>query len=181
MALNWHQIGWIGCTGILSGLAVLINPRITGIVGYTINLLTNPPSQQLIEEWQSPAPQGLANIFFFISILIFIVALAYSKYQLTITEIILFIGFLWLAWTGQRYVIWYGMVSMPILARLIINLPIKPPIFVVQKNWLNLALAILVFIPALAAQPWFVERLPLPNTYWQQVLRDSSSWTIDWN
>jgi hypothetical protein len=173
MALNWHQIGWIGCTGILSGLAVLINPRITGIVGYTINLLTNPPSQQLIEEWQSPTPQGLANIFFFISILIFIVALAYSKYRLTITEIILFIGFLWLAWTGQRYVIWYGMVSMPILARLIINLPIKPPIFVVHKNWLNLALAILVFIPALAAQPWFVERLPLPKTYWQQVLRDS--------
>ena len=132
--LNWHQIGWIGCTGILSGLALLINPRFTDIVSYTINLLTNPPSQQLIEEWQSPTPQGLANIFFFVSILIFIITLAYSKYRLTITEIILFIGFLWLAWTGQRYVIWYGVISMPILARLIKDLPIKTPVFVFSKK-----------------------------------------------
>jgi hypothetical protein len=174
-ALNWHQIGWIGCTGLLSGLAVLINPRFTGIVSYTINLLTNPPSQQLIEEWQSPTPKGLSNIFFFISILIFIIALAYSKYRPNITEIILFVGFLWLAWSGQRYVIWYGVISMPILARLIKDFPIKAPAFIPQKNWLNLALAILVFIPAIAVQPWFVERLPLPNTYWQQVLRGSKA------
>jgi hypothetical protein len=33
-ALNWHQIGWIGCTGLLSGLALLINPRFTSIIGY---------------------------------------------------------------------------------------------------------------------------------------------------
>jgi hypothetical protein len=174
-AINWHQIGWIGFTGILSALALLINPRFTSIISYTINLLTNPPSQQLIGEWQSPTPQGLANIFFYISILIFIVALAYSKYRLTITEIILFAGFLWLAWSGQRYVLWYGVISMPILARLIKDLPIKTPAFVPQKNWLNLALTILVFIPALAAQPWFVEHLPLPDTYWQQVLRGTSA------
>jgi hypothetical protein len=174
-AINWHSISWIGCTGLLSGLAILINPRFTGIISYTINLLTNPPSQQLIEEWQSPTPQGLANIFFFISILVFIIALAYSKYRLTITEMILFVGFLWLAWSGQRYVIWYGMISMPLLGRLIKDLPLKTPSFVPPKNWLNLALAIIVFIPALAAQPWFVERLPLPDTYWQQVLRGSAA------
>jgi hypothetical protein len=172
-ALNWHQVGWIGCTGILSGLAVLINPRIFGIVSYSIKLLTDPPSQQLIEEWQSPTPQGLANIFFYISILIFIIVLAYSKYRLTVTELLLLVGFLWLAWSGQRYVIWYGVVSMPILARLIKDLPIKTPTFIPQKNWLNLVLAFFIFIPAMAAQPWFVERLPLPDTYWQQVLRGS--------
>jgi len=170
---NWHQIGLIGCTGILSGLAILVNPRFTGIITYTINLLTNPPSQHLIEEWQSPTPQGLSNIFFYISILIFIIVLAYSKYRLTLSEIILFVGFLWLAWSGQRYVIWYGLISMPILARLVKALPIKTPAFVPQKNWVNLALAFLLFIPVIAVQPWFVEKLPLPDTYWQQVLRGS--------
>lgn len=172
-ALNWHQIGWLGSTGILSGVAVLINPRFTSIISYTIKLLTDPPSQQLIEEWQSPTPQGLANIFFYLSILIFIVVLAYSKYRPTITEILLFSGFLWLAWSGQRYVIWYGMIAMPILARMIKDLPIKTPTFVPQKNWLNLALALLIFVPTLLVQPWFVEKLPLPETYWQQVLRGS--------
>jgi hypothetical protein len=172
-ALNLHQIVWIGCTGILSGLAVLINPRFTGIITYTINLLTDPPSQKLIGEWQSPTPQGLSNIFFYISILVFIIVLAYSKYRLTLTEIILFGGFLWLAWSGQRYVVWYGLISMPILARLIKDLPIKTPAFVPQKNWINLALAIMLFIPTIAVQPWFVEQFPLPATYWQQVLRES--------
>jgi hypothetical protein len=172
-ALNWHRIGWFGCTGILSGLAVLVNPRFIGIISYTINLLTNPPSQQLIEEWQSPTPQGIANIAFYIGIIFFIIILAYSKYRLTPTEIILFGGFLWLAWSGQRYVIWYGMVTIPLLARLIKDLPIKMPAFIPQKNWLNLALSILLFVPAIAVQPWFVERIPLPDTYWQQVLRGS--------
>jgi hypothetical protein len=172
-ALNWHQIGWIGCTGLLSAVAILINPRFTGIIGYTINLLTNPPSQQLISDWQSPTPQGIANIFFYISILIFIIVLAFSKYRLKITEIILVCGFLWLAWSGQRYVVWYGFITMPILARLLKDLPVKTPAFIPQKNWINLALAILIFLPTVAVQPWFVERIPLPDTYWKQVLRDS--------
>jgi len=171
--LNWHQIGWIGCTGIMSGIAVLANPRFLGIISYTYNLLTNPPSQQLITEWQSPIPQGIANVTFFISIIFFIIILAYSKYKLNPTEIILFTGLLWLAWSGQRYVIWYGMITITIQARLIKDIPIKLPTFIPQKNWINLALAALLFVPTIAVQPWFVERMPLPNTYWQQVLRSS--------
>jgi hypothetical protein len=174
-AVNWTQIGFLGSTGVLSGLVLLINPRFTGIVSYTINMLTNPPSQQLIEEWQSPSPHGLSNITFFLSILILILAFAYTKYRASPTEIILVVGFLWLAWSGQRYVIWYGMLSMPLLARLIKDLPIRTPAFVPQKNWLNLGLAILVFIPTFAVQPWFIEQIPLPATYSQQVLRGSSA------
>jgi hypothetical protein len=172
-ALNWRQIGWIGGTGILSGLAVLINPRFVGIIRYTTNLLSNQPIQQFIDEWQSPTPQGVANITFYLSILFLIVVMAYSRYRLNPTELLLIVGFLWLAWDGQRSVIWYGMVAMPILARLIRDLPIKMPSFVSQKNWLNLVLAIMLFIPVLAVQPWFVEQIPLPTTYWQQVLRGS--------
>jgi len=174
-ALDWGRIGFIGGTCLASGLALLVNPRFTGIINYSINLLTNPPSQQLIEEWQSPTPQGLANISFYISIVIFIIILAYSKYRLKPTEIILVIGFLWLAWSGQRYVIWYGIISMPILAQMIRELPLKFPTFIPQKNWLNIGIAILLFCPVILVQPWFVERLPLPETYWRQVLRGSAA------
>jgi hypothetical protein len=65
------------------------------------------------------------------------------------------------------------MVTAPILARMILDLPIKTPSFTPQKNWLNLILAIFLFIPLVAVSPWLVERMPLPDTYWQQVLRDS--------
>jgi hypothetical protein len=172
-ALSWRQIGWIGGSSLLSGIAALVNPRFVGIIDYTINLLTDPPSQRLIEEWQSPTPMGLANIFFFISILLFIILLAFSKYRLTSTEIFLMVGFLWLAWSGQRYVIWYGIISVPILGKLVKELPLKTISLVPQKNWLNLALAIIIFIPVILVQPWFVERLPLPETYWGQVLPSS--------
>jgi hypothetical protein len=174
-SLKWNQIGLIGGTGLLSGLAMLINPRFTGIISYTINLLTNPSSQQLIEEWQSPSLHGLSNIVFYTSILVFVLVFAYTKFRPTPSEIILLVGFMWLAWSGQRYVIWYGMISTPLLARLIKDLPIKVPTFVPQKNWLNLGLAILIFIPAVAVQPWFVEHIPLPAQYWQQVLRGSTA------
>jgi hypothetical protein len=88
-ALGWTQVAWIGTAGVFTALATLVNPRFTGIIGYTVKLLTDPSSQKLIEEWQSPTPKGFANIFFFISILLFIVVLAISKYQLSPTEIIL--------------------------------------------------------------------------------------------
>ncbi len=97
--------------------------------------------------------------------------MAFSKYRLTITEILLYAGFLWLAWSGQRYVVWYGIISTPILARLIRDLPIKTPTLIAQKNLLNLVLVIILIIPVILVQPWFVERLPLPDTYWKQVLR----------
>ncbi len=172
-ALNWREVGFLAGTTLASSLAMLVNPRVTGIINYTINLLTNPPSQQLIEEWQSPTPQGIANVTFYASILVFIALLAYSKYRLKPYEIILVIGFLWLAWSGQRYVVWYGMITIPILAQLIKDLPVRMPSFTPQKNWLNLGIAILLFTPVIAVQPWFVERLPLPETFWAQVLRNS--------
>lgn len=172
-ALNWSQIGILAGTVIFSGLAVLVNPRFIGIINYTIKLLTDPSSQQLIEEWQSPTPQGIANIIFYVSILILIILLAYSRYRPSITEIFLVSGFLWLAWSGMRYVVWYGIITMPILAHLIKDLPIKMPRLVPQKNWLNLGIALILFIPVIFVQPWFVERLPLPETFWQQVLRNS--------
>jgi hypothetical protein len=172
-SLNWHQIEWMGCTGLLSGLAILINPRFLGIINYTFKLLTDPSIQQLIEEWQSPTPKGLANIVFFISVLLFIIVLVYSKYRLTPTEIILYSGFLWLAWSGQRSIIWYGMISTPILARLIRDIPLRIHSFVAQKNWVNLVLVVLLFIPVVLAQIGFVEKLPLPETYWKQVIRNS--------
>jgi hypothetical protein len=177
-SLDWRSIGWIAGTGILSFFGVLVNPRFTGIISYTIKLLTDPPSQQLIEEWQSPTPQGIANIAFFVGILIFITVLAFSKYRLTITEILLFVGFLWLAWSGQRYVIWYGIISTPILARLIRDLPVRTPSFTPQRNMINLVLAVVLFIPVLFVQPWFVERLPLPDTYWKQVLRGTPAGSL---
>jgi len=172
-ALTWREIAYLGGTGLLSGLAMFINPRHIGIIGYVLDLMTDQPSQKLIVEWQSPSPAGIANIIFYLSILILIIALVFTKNRLTITESLLVVSFLWLAWSGQRYVVWYGLVSTPIITKAIRGLPISMPQLVPQKNVLNLIISIILFLPVLFVQPWFVERFPLPERYWKLVLRHS--------
>lgn len=164
-ALTVRNAGWFGVIGLFTSLAIVINPRFLKIYGYVLDLMTDRPSQGLIEEWQSPTPNGIANTAFYILILIVMVVLLYSRYRPTPTEILLIIGFLWLAWSGQRYVVWFGMVTMPILARAISDLPVKKISFEPNKNWLNTAIAGFLFMPLLIVQPWFVEHLPLPAAY----------------
>lgn len=156
----------------LSLLALLLNPYGIGVLGYAHRLLTDRPSQTLVVEWASPTPHGIANVTFYLSIVILLLALAYSRHRPSPTETLLLLAFLWLAWNGQRYVVWFGMVAAPILARLLAGAlppwpwPSPPP------RQLNTLLATLLFVPVIAVQPWWVERIPLPEAYWRQVWRD---------
>jgi hypothetical protein len=171
-SLSKKQLGGLAGSTVATLLAVLVNPRFTGIVLYLKNLLANQPVQQFIEEWQSPAPHGLANLVFFGSILLLIIALSISHARLTPSEILLTLAFLWLAWGSQRSVGWYGMVVMPVLGKLVIKIPIRLPTLPVQRNFLNLIIAILLFVPAILVQPWFVDQFPLPATYRAQIQND---------
>ncbi len=172
-ARSWREVGWLAGVSSLTAAATLLNPRGVGIVGYVIGLMTDPPSQTLIVEWQSPTPAGVANSVFYVSIVVLLLALAYSRYRLTPTEALLVVGFLWLAWNGQRYVVWFGMAMMPLLAHALKDLPVRWPVFVVRRNAFNLALLLLLLLPLALAQPWWVEALPLPETYWAQVWRNA--------
>jgi hypothetical protein len=174
-ALSFIEVRWLAIVGILQGVAVLVNPHFINIIHYVYNLMTDKSSQKLVMEWQPPAPNTYATIAFFASILILMAFLAYSHYRPTPTEIILIFSFLWLAWSGLRYVIWFGMVSMPIMARVIRELlKDKTWLAAPQKNVINLILVIILCIPLVAFQPWFITRLPLPPGYFKLVLRDNS-------
>jgi hypothetical protein len=171
-ALSKNQLIWLaGATGAAL-VATLINPRFTGIVTYIKELLANQPVQQLIEEWQSPTPEGWANVAFFISILIIIITMTTSRSRLTPSELMLILAFLWMAWQGQRSVIWYGMVSMPLLAKLFKGVPLRAITIPVQRNALNVLIGISLFIPAVLVQPWFIDKFSLPEAYRAQVLHD---------
>jgi hypothetical protein len=172
-ANSWNSIAWFGLIGLVTIVAALINPQGINIINYVSDLITDPPSQGLIGEWQSPTPQGATNIMFFLSILVLIFALAFSSYQLSITESLIIAGFLWLAWSGQRYIIWYALAVMPVLAKILADIKIRFPEMKVSRNRLNILLAAAVFLPAILVQPWFVNGFPLPQAYWDFVVRES--------
>jgi hypothetical protein len=98
--------------------------------------------------------------------------LTYSLRKPTPTETIMILGFTWLAWSGQRYILWYGLVVVPILVVQIASLPINKLSFVTQTNWLNVLIMLLLLVPLILTQPWFVERLPLSDKYWNKVYRN---------
>lgn len=169
----WRQSAWLGAVTAMMGLATLANPRGLGIVSYVTKLMTDPPSQGLIVEWQSPTPHGISNVAFYLSILLTILVFLYARRAPRPADILLLFGFLWLAWTGQRYVIWYALVAAPILAEAIGNLGLRLLSSPSLHSGLNTALACLLFVPVAAVQPWWVERLSLTETYWAQVHRNA--------
>lgn len=172
-ALSWNKLRWLGVILLLSLLATSINPQFVGIYRYVIGLMTDQPSQSLVVEWQSPTPQGIPNTVFFASILVLFGALLYARYRLTFTEALLTAGFLWLAWSGQRYVVWFGLLTMPHLAAAGAQLlPRRWRVGSLPPNALNTALAVLLCLPLLLALPWVVEGLPLPEAYWAGVWRE---------
>jgi hypothetical protein len=173
VAVSWNSVKWLGLIGLITIIATLINPQGVHIVEYVIDLITDPPSQVLIGEWQSPTPQGVTNSTFYLSILVLIIAITFSNYRPSVNETLLIASFLWLAWSGQRYIIWYAFAVMPVLAQILANLKFKLPRLKASNNRLNLILASVVFLPTILAQPWFVDGFPLPQAYWDFVVRES--------
>ncbi|MBN1919710.1 MAG: hypothetical protein JW892_00575 [Anaerolineae bacterium] len=172
-ALPWIKLRWLGVILLLSLLATSINPQFVGIYRYVVGLMMDQPSQSLVIEWQSPTPQGIPNTVFFVSILALFLALLYARYRLTLTEVFLTVGFLWLAWSGQRYVVWFGLLTMPLLATAGAQLlPRRWIVGSLPPNALNAALAVFLCLPLLLALPWVAENLPLSEEYWKGAWRE---------
>lgn len=160
-ALSWQHVRMLYVALLATLAATLANPLGFGIFGYVRDLLTDPPSQGLINEWQPPTPRTLAGFFFYVSILVLVVAFAYARRRPTITDVLLTLAFTWEAWSGARYVMWFGMVVMPIVAQCMASRPARMP----RPAGANLVLAALFGALLVAVQPPFKAQLPLPPEY----------------
>ena len=167
-ALARRELGWLYASGGGSFLALFLNPRGLGVVDYVRDLVTDPPSQKLIVEWQPPAPTDPPNQVFFASILLLLVAFALGRARLSLTDALLVGGFLWLAWNGMRYVFWFGLVAMPVLAR---SLSGGQAWAIPRQSILaNAVLAVMLLMPAVLVQPWLLRGMPLPDAYFERML-----------
>jgi hypothetical protein len=181
-ALSWEQLRALYLTGGAMLLATLVNPLGLGVFGYLRHLLADPSSQRLINEWQPPTPDNLAGMFFYLSILGLFAAFAFATQRPRIAEIILVSGLAWQAFTGVRYVVWFGMAAMPILVQCLAQPQTRSTIFGIQReyskvawrwnlpNIINLILACFLTLGVITFQPWFKSSLPLPLQYREQFV-----------
>jgi hypothetical protein len=170
-ALTARELAWLLLAAAATGLATLLNPYGPGIYAYLAQM-TNNPSQEFIVEWQHPSPADPVGRLFYAAILGVIAVFALGRRRPGPSEVILLCGFLWLAWSMQRTVTWFGLLAGPVLAgclgRPAATTAAPPPAR--PATLLTGLLAALLLLALVAVQPWFVRRLPLPDYFQARLL-----------
>lgn len=168
-ALAWDRLRMLYVAAAAAAAATLLNPIGPGIYGYVGRLVSNRSIQELIIEWQPPAPRGISGVAFFLSILALLAAFALAQRRPAFTDVLLVCAFLWLAWGGQRNVVWYGMLAMPVLAQVLARR--RPPLFrparSLRQAFPNVLLTLLFLAALTLVQPPFKPGLPFPPPYKQ--------------
>jgi hypothetical protein len=187
-ALPWQRLRWLYIAVAAMGLATLVNPLGIGVFAYVRTLLSDTSSQGLIIEWQSPTPRNIAGGFFYGGVLLVIAAFAFARRRPSITDVILVCGLAWQAFIGVRYVVWFGMVAMPIVVQAIAA---PRPLFASSTpsgrergagTLANGTVVALLLALVLIVQPWTKHLLPLPTEYQAQFVEMPSApqlFTID--
>jgi len=116
-ALRWRELRPLYVALGATLAATLLNPVGVGIFAYVARLLTDAPSQQLVMEWQPPTSESFQGRVFFASLLLLTAVWALGRRRPTLSEVLLVCAFAWLALGGMRYLVWFGMAAMPLLAQ----------------------------------------------------------------
>jgi hypothetical protein len=165
-ALPWPRLRALYAAAAATLAATLLNPQGWAIFGYVRDLLTDAPSQQLINEWQPPTVRSFAGAVFFATLLLLVVAWAYSRHRPTMTDVLVVCAFTWLAWSGMRYVVWWALAALPILAQSLARLrAAKAPLQPARGGAASWLPALLLGGMLVALQPWFKPHLGLPQPY----------------
>lgn len=165
-ALTWERLKDLAFVAVGTLLAIFVNPQGFGIVGYVNLLLSNPSSQNLINEWQPPSPRTLAGGAFFIAVLVLVAAFGLGRRRPSITDVLLACGFGWMAFSASRHVIWFALVAMPLVAQ---SLAAPRSALASERKAIfpiaNAFVAVLLLVLLLMLQPWFKYTLPWPEPY----------------
>jgi hypothetical protein len=162
-APDFRRLAALAAAALATLATTLVNPIGADIFAYVVKLLTDPPSQGLVNEWQPPTVRSLAGQAFFLATLLLIAGLALGRRRLSLTDTLLLCAFLWLAWSGMRYVVWFGMLAMPMLAQCLAR---PAPRIAAQRGDLFAAIIALALVLGVGAlQPPFKSSLNLPDSY----------------
>jgi hypothetical protein len=108
---------------------------------------------------------------FFLGVLALIAAFALARRRPSITDVLIVCGLAWQAFLGARYVVWFGMAAMPIMAqslaaaRVVFSTEGAPAPRAPRRSPANLLTALLLAAIVVALQPWLKPLLPLPAPY----------------
>lgn len=121
----------LGLTTGATVLATFVNPLGVGIYAYLVAMLSNEPLQRWFIEWQPPviSLNLLDTGFWFFSLtLALTLFLALGKRRPSGVDLFWYCGLAWLGFDGVRYVVWFALLLVPLIAeRMALLLPERRP------------------------------------------------------
>jgi hypothetical protein len=101
--------------GVITGLALLLNPRGPAVLGYVRNLLGTSAVTSLVTEWATPTIRDPGGAIFFLFLFLCVGVLTYARHRPDLTDMLLFGAFLWNALGAARNIVWFGFVATPLV------------------------------------------------------------------
>jgi hypothetical protein len=153
----WRRVRQLSYCGIATLLAVVVHPLGFGIFGYVRQMLGNPPLQRWFIEWQPPRNDlsPLNPGFWFFALLLLLAGLmALGPRRPSTTDMLWYTGLAWLAIGGVRYVMWFALMLLPLLAEQIAALwaQRQPE---TRGSAFVMAIGLLLGGAMIAVLPWF--------------------------
>lgn len=165
-ASQWRALlGW----GALTLAATLLNPRGINIYFYVHDVLRHP-STQFSSEWAAPSFKQFTDVYFFLYVIVLAIVLLKAKPRPPLTDWLLILPFLLVAFISGRSIMWFGLVSLPLFALALTSF-IKAPKPVASDGkqlnersatLMNGALVLVVWLMVLLTLPWIKPALGLP-------------------
>lgn len=169
----------LGAALLATLVATLANPEGHRVYTGVHQVLTDPPSQTFVVEWQPPRIDRLDGVVVFHGpFFIVLLALLGSARRPTAWESVLFLGFAAFGLKANRNGIWFSLVAGPILARHLAAMDssglqslrrfawmdrlarsLSRPADANPRHGLNAAIAALALMGTVAASPWVYPRL----------------------
>jgi hypothetical protein len=102
----------------LTVLACIVNPEGQRVFAYVRQLQVEPSVQWFVREWQVSSIKNVGDVLvFFGPFFLALPVLLYSRCQLSLTELGLFLAFAVLGLSASRHGIWFTLIVTPMLAR----------------------------------------------------------------
>ena len=150
---------------VLSAAATLLTPQGSAIGAYVAGILRHDTIRNLALEWMPPTVQTWEGQLFFGFVVGLAALLLASRYRLKTHEALRLLLFGALALMARRNIAWFGMVAAPVAAACLAEWSARRGAVARTgpgRPRLNLAIASLVGLLAVASLPWLRPFLPLP-------------------
>jgi hypothetical protein len=157
----------------------IINPRGIGILSYLMTMASNPAVQNTVPEWSPPNFNTPIGPLFFASILFTAVILARSPRRPTFFQLACFVAFAALGLWTTRGVVWFGLITTPILADHIAAFREEGKFIDNSRKdqrilqLVNFGILCLLLWLALVSLPWMRGLVPMRPDYRSLITRDT--------